>query len=228
MILSSDSIDLVIFDCDGVLVDSEVISARVIVEMLANEGVDIEPDYVYKHFLGRQFSSVGETVLKNFSIDLPSSFESDYREKLVLAFKQELRTTTGIKDVLSNLCVRSCVATSSSRLRAQESLKLVGLINYFGDNIFTSSEVKFGKPAPDLFLLASKRMQVEPDKCLVIEDSVTGISAATAAGMNVWRYTGASHFGFGVGGVADQFSKVSIFDEWGKFFEMVPALKRQI
>ncbi len=221
-----NSIDLVIFDCDGVLIDSEVISARVIIEMLARQGLLIDHDYVYKHFLGRQFSCVGETVLQNFSIDLPDSFESDYREELVLAFKKELVATKGIKDVLSNLGVRSCVATSSSPLRTQEALKLVGLINYFGGNIFTASEVKFGKPAPDLFLLASKRMQVEPKRCLVIEDSVMGISAATAAGMNVWHYTGASHLVSAGSEITNQFPTISIFDKWEVFFDMATGLKK--
>jgi len=83
-ILLSDSIDLVIFDCDGVLIDSEVISARVIVEMLAAEGVSIDLDYVFKHFLGQQFSCVGSAVLQNFSVKLPESFESNYRQKLLV------------------------------------------------------------------------------------------------------------------------------------------------
>ena len=226
MVLLSDSIDLVIFDCDGVLIDSEVISARVIVDMLACEGVSIDLDYVYKHFLGQQFSCVGRIVLQNFAIDLPDSFESNYRQELLLAFKQELRTTSGIHNVLSNLGVRSCVATSSSLLRTQGALKLVGLTDYFGGSIFTASQVKHGKPAPDLFLLASKEMQVEPKRCLVIEDSLAGINAATAAGMRVWRYTGASHLRAITNDLASALNHIPVFDNWGDFFKMEPGLQK--
>ena len=224
--MSYDSIDLVIFDCDGVLIDSEVISARVIVEMLALEGVSINLDYVYKHFLGQQFSCVGRKVSQNFSIDLPNSFESNYRHELLQAFKQELVTTLGVKDVLLNLGVQSCVATSSSRPRTQGALEFVGLTDYFADNIFTASEVKQGKPAPDLFLLASQKMQVEPDKCLVIEDSMTGIEAAIAAGMKVWRYVGARHLKSRADELPDQLSQVSVFDDWQTFYKMAPDLRK--
>jgi len=224
--LSSDSIDLVIFDCDGVLIDSEVISARVIVEMLALEGVSIDLDYVYKHFLGQQFSCVGRVVLQNFSVKLPDSFESNYRKKLLMAFKQELRTTMGVKDILSNLAVHSCIATSSSRPRTQGALKLVGLTDYFGESVFTASEVEHGKPAPDLFLHASKKMQVEPKRCLVIEDSIMGVRAATAAGMNVWRYAGARHFKSSNRNLPDQFSQVPVFSNWHTFYERAPNLRK--
>lgn len=222
-----DSIDLVIFDCDGVLLDSEVISARVIVDMLAAEDVLIDLDYVYKHFLGQQFSCVGRTVLQNFSTNLPDSFESDYRKELLFAFKKELRTTLGVKDVLANLGVQSCVATSSSRPRTQGALELVGLTGYFGESIFTASEVKYGKPAPDLFLLAAEKMQVEPKKCLVIEDSIMGITAATAAGMRVWRYTGAQHLSAATSRkLPNQFSQVSVFNSWRMFYQMAPYLRK--
>ena len=226
VILLSDSIELVIFDCDGVLIDSEVISAQVIVDMLSPQGVLINLDYVYTNFLGRQFSCVKQTVLEDFSINLPDSFESDYRQELIVEFEKNLKTTNGIKGILNDLGVESCVATSSSRMRTERALDLVGLLNFFGDNIFTASEVKYGKPAPDLFLLASNRMQIEPNNCLVIEDSIMGIRAAISAGMNVWHYTGASHFQNKTNGTSDRFSQVRSFDAWGNFFEMVPDLQK--
>ena len=226
MILHSNSIDLVIFDCDGVLIDSEVISAQVIVDMLALEGVLIDLDYVYTHFLGRPFSCVGQIVMQEFSVDLPESFESNYRQELLLAYKKGLRTTDGVKEVLSNLGVASCVVTSSSRLRTKGALQLVELTDFFADNIFTASDVTHGKPAPDLFLLASQRMQVEPKNCLVIEDSLIGISAAVAADMNVWRYTGARHFISTAIDVVDQFPHVTVFNDWRNFFQMAPDLQK--
>lgn len=224
--MRSDSIDLVIFDCDGVLIDSEVVSARVIVEMLAMEGVLIDLEYVYKHFLGRQFSCVGRTVLENFAIRLPESFEADYRHALLSAFEEELKITTGLKDVLSSLNVPNCVATSSSRQRTQGALELVGLTDHFGNRIFTASDVKHGKPAPDLFLFTSEVMQVQPKNCLVIEDSLMGIEAALVAGMRVWRYTGASHLSSTTGELKGQFSQVPVFDDWAAIFAMEPALQK--
>ena len=227
MILLPDCIDLVIFDCDGVLIDSEVVSARVIVEMLELEGVKIDKNYVYKYFLGRQFSRVKQTVLEEFSIMLPDSFESDYRQQLLLAFGKELKTTSGVKEVLSNLNVPNCVATSSSPLRTQRALELVGLLDHFGKNVFTASEVKYGKPAPDLFNLASEKMQVDPKRCLVIEDSIMGINAAIAAGMRVWRYSGASHLSCEKNKLRDQSSQVPVFNNWQKFYQMAPNLRKQ-
>jgi len=194
--------------------------------MLALEGVLIDMEYVYKHFLGQQFSCVGKTVRQNFSVELPDSFESNYREELIVAFQQELRTTSGIKSVLRDLGVPSCVATSSSRSRTLSALGLVGLTSFFGERIFTASEVKHGKPAPDLFLLASQTMQVEPKRCLVIEDSVTGIGAAVAAGMNIWRYTGARHLRSKINELPGPFSDVPVFDSWQMFYEMAPSLRK--
>lgn len=226
MTFCSHSIDLVIFDCDGVLIDSEVISAQVLVDMLALEGVSIDLDYVYKYFLGQQFVCVKRTLLKNFSIDLPDSFEFDYRQQLLLAFEKKLRTTSGVEKILSNLNVASCVATSSSLLRTQGALGLVGLTDYFSESIYTASQVKRGKPAPDLFLFAAKRMQAEPENCLVIEDSIMGVKAATSAGMKVWRYTGASHLKSRYNELTDQHLQIPIFDSWEFFFEMAPNLRK--
>lgn len=226
MILSPNSIDLVIFDCDGVLIDSEVISAKVIVDMLANEGVKINLEYVYDNFLGRQFSCVGQKVADNFCINLPSTFEADYRRELLLAFEKDLSITSGIENVLSNLGAKHCVATSSSPQRTQAALKIVGLDAHFNENVFTASEVKNGKPAPDLFLHVATQMQVEPSNCLVIEDSVMGVTAAVSAGMNVWRYTGAGHFSQGANNSLDQFPQVSVFNSWSAFFEMAPDLNK--
>lgn len=224
----SESIELVIFDCDGVLIDSEVISARVIVDMLRFEGVVIDLAYVYKNFLGQRFSCVGQKVLQDFLVELPDSFESDYRQELLLAFKKQLKKTEGVMDVLSNLRVPYCLATSSGRRRTQGALELVGLTEYFGNHIFTASEVAHGKPAPDLFLFASKKMQVEPEKCLVIEDSVPGVMAAIAAEMRVWRYTGASHLKGLANDVSDDLTNVPVFDSWKMCFEMAPCLRTAV
>ena len=226
MTLCYNSIDLVIFDCDGVLIDSEVISAQVLVDMLTPEGVSIDLDYVYKYFLGQQFTSVKQALLQNFSIDLPDSFESEYRQQLLLAFEKDLRTTSGVKEILSKLNVACCVATSSSLLRTQGALKLVGLTDHFSETIYTASQVKRGKPAPDLFLFAAKQMQVEPKNCLVIEDSISGIKAGISADMSVWRYTGASHFKSTNKELTDRDLQIPILDSWKEFYKMAPNLQK--
>ncbi len=224
--LAPSVINLVIFDCDGVLVDSEVISATIIVKKLAEEGVEVDLDYAYKHFLGQNFSRVVQKVRRNFKIKLPEDFRSRYRAELLEAFENNLRATHGVERVVSNLAVDSCVATSSSPPRTQRALELVGLTDFFGTNVFTASQVKHGKPAPDLFLHAAKIMHAEPKNCLVIEDSLAGLSAALSAGMSVWRYTGGSHLMSVNNPLPDRFAQVPVFKSWQEFYAMAPQLSK--
>ena len=187
--------DLIIFDCDGVLIDSELISARMLVPELGRLGVQIDLAYVARHFLGRSYPSVMATIRADFGLDLPESFEARYRENLLAAFERELRIMPGAREVLGRIGIPVCVATSSSPRRVEKSLRLVGLWEELGKVTFTSSEVARGKPAPDLFLHAAARMGARPSRTLVIEDSLTGLMAARAAGMEVWRFIGGSHMG---------------------------------
>lgn len=184
---------LIIFDCDGVLIDSEIISARMLVGALADLGVRIDLDYVARHFLGRSYPTVMRTIREDFGVDLPPEFEDDYRARLLAAFERDLRPMPGARRVLESVRVPWCVATSSSRLRAQRSLEIAGLRGLVGERLFTAGDVRQGKPAPDLFLHAADRMGVDPAACVVIEDSLNGVLAARAAGMRVWRFTGGSH-----------------------------------
>ncbi len=186
--------DLVIFDCDGVLIDSEIISAQMLIEALAQRGVVIDLAYVAQHFLGRSYPTVMETIRRDFHLDLPAAFEEDYRTRLLAAFEAHLQVMPHVAGVLAALRVPYCVATSSSPRRAQTSLTLAGLGHLVGPHLFTASMVARGKPAPDLFLHAAASMGVAPARCLVIEDSLTGIRAGLAAGMTVWRFIGGSHF----------------------------------
>lgn len=186
-------IGLVIFDCDGVLIDSESISADMLVRELNALGLAIDLDYVARHFLGRSYPVVMETIRREFGLDLPSEFEARYRENLLDAFRRELKIMPGVREVMAGLRVPFCVATSSSPRRAAMSLQLVGLEGLVGDRLFTASQVTRGKPAPDLFLHAAAQMGVLPADCLVIEDSLTGVRAGLAAEMTVWRFVGGSH-----------------------------------
>ncbi len=186
-------VDLVIFDCDGVLIDSEVISANMLIAELAGYGVQMDMAFVSRNFLGRSYPTVLREVRDTFGVTLPDRFEADYRTRLLAAFQRDLAIMPGVADVIAALRVPYCLATSSSPERLQHSLALVGLSQAFADRAFTASRVARGKPAPDLFLLAASEMGAAPARCLVIEDSLTGIRAGLAAGMQVWRFTGGSH-----------------------------------
>lgn len=186
--------DLVIFDCDGVLIDSEIISARMLIAELSRLGVDIDLDYVARNFLGRSYPTVMAQIRREFDLDLPADFEDLYRERLLDGFRRDLKVMPGVTTVLSGLATPWCVATSSSPRRAEMSLSLTGLRDAVGSRLFTASQVAHGKPAPDLFLFAAAEMRADPARTLVIEDSLTGVRAALAAGMQVWRFTGGSHF----------------------------------
>ena len=216
-------VECVIFDCDGVLIDSELISARIIIEELAREGVSIDLFYVQANFIGRSFTRVAGYVLEHFGIAVSDDFEAGYRQRLSDAFANELRPMPGIFAVLESLTIPSCVATSSSPGRVRNCLDLTGLAAYFGVNVFTSSQVQHGKPAPDLFLFAASEMQAAPAKCLVIEDSETGVEAALRAGMSVWQFCGGSHFAGLTFQAPKSSGQIRVFDNWAVFPDMLAA-----
>ncbi len=219
------AIDLVIFDCDGVVIDSEVISARVLIANLATVGVSVDLAHFRKHFLGRSFPKVTAEVRDFYNITLPEDFESSYRATLLRAFELELKAMSGIFEVVKSLPTNFCIATSSSPPRVRRSLELTGLMPHFEGRIYTASEVANGKPAPDLFLYAARQMDVAPENCLVIEDSVPGINAALAAKMRVLQFTGGSHLK-GIGALPGiETLNVPSFDNWAEFFDIVPEIK---
>lgn len=219
--------DLVIFDCDGVLIDSEIISARMLVAELMRLGLTIDLAYVERNFLGRSYPVVMETIRREFGLDLPPDFEAQYREALLAAFQQELKVVPHVQEVLSQIGVPFCVATSSSPRRVEMSLSLVGLAPLIGDKVFTSTLVARGKPAPDLFLHAAEKMGATPDRTLVIEDSLTGIRAGLAAGMTVWRFVGGSHLGATTPEEPQDALPHRRLVSFADFFQIVPGLGRQ-
>lgn len=184
---------LVIFDCDGVLIDSEILSQRVLLSLLKQKGAEVDEAYFNSYFLGRTFESVAQKVKQDFSVILDETFRGLYREVLFNTFDKELVATHNIEAMLECLSVKSCVATSSSPARVAHSLSLTGLNRFFTDSVFTASLVKKGKPAPDIFLYAAEQMGIEPKNCLVIEDSSSGIKAGLAANMKVIQFNGATH-----------------------------------
>ena len=218
-------IDLVIFDCDGVLIDSEVISARMLVEEVTKRGIDIDLDFVARHFLGRSYPVVLETIRREFGLDLPESFEADYRRRLLDAFEKDLVIMPGVRRVLAALRRPYCLATSSSAPRLRRSLEIVGLTEYFEGRTTTASEVQRGKPAPDLFLRAAGKMTAEPSRTLVIEDSANGVAAAQAAGMEVWHFVGGSHLKALSSTMAVKPPANRVFASFDDFFNLRPELR---
>lgn len=220
--------DLVIFDCDGVLIDSEIISAQMLVDELSVLGVKIDLAYVARHFLGRSYPTVMQQIRQEFGLDLPPAFEEQYRNRLLEAFETRLTIMPGVREVLERLHLPFCIATSSSPRRARRSLEIVGLSHLIGPQLLTSTMVANGKPAPDLFLLAATNHGVDPSRCLVIEDSLNGVRAALAAGMTVWRFVGGSH----LQGLLPEEPKDARphlrFSSFDTFFHIDPALAAKV
>jgi HAD superfamily hydrolase (TIGR01509 family) len=185
--------DLVIFDCDGVLVDSEVLSCRCLSETLRGYGIEVSLEEVFQRFLGRSTASILDHYRAAGHL-VPNDFPDVLRRRLRCAFAAELKPIEHIDGVLRRLAGAYCVASSSDLDRVQFSLGLTGLSDLIGERIFTAQMVANGKPAPDLFLLAAARMGASPARTLVIEDSISGVQAAKAAGMTVWGFVGGSHY----------------------------------
>ena len=185
--------DLVIFDCDGVLVDSEVISCRAHAEVLTRHGYPITSEQVFDRFLGRSTRQAHLEVEAELGRSLPDDFHKHLQDELFRSFEATLEAMPGIDQALDAIAQPICVASSGSQERMRASLGGVGLYDRFAPNIFSATQVANGKPAPDLFLFAAARMTTPPERCLVIEDSVPGITGARAAGMTVFGFHGGSH-----------------------------------
>lgn len=220
-------IDLVIFDCDGVLIDSEVISANMLIAELKGYGVEMTLEFVSRHFLGRSYPVVLSEVRERYGVKLPDTFEADYRARLLAAFERNLVVMPGVTATIAALARPYCLATSSSPERLAQSLRLTGLTEVFGPNTFTATRVRRGKPAPDLFLFTATEMGAAPAHCLVIEDSLMGVQAGLAAGMQVWRFTGGSHLR-GLDLTEPEASRAHRqFDNFADFYATRPDLRHQ-
>jgi HAD superfamily hydrolase (TIGR01509 family) len=185
--------DLIIFDCDGVLVDSEVLSCRCLSRALAGYGIDLGVDEALDLFLGRSMTAVFE-YYEAQQRPIPERFSAELSAGIRAAFRSGLCPIEGVNGVLEGLRIPHCVASSSDVDRVSLSLSLTGLAPHFDERLFTSQMVERGKPAPDLFLYAAERMRADPRHALVIEDSVSGVAAGKAAGMTVWGFVGGSHY----------------------------------
>ena len=183
---------LIIFDCDGVLVDSEIIANKILFQLLNEYHYNISIKELKKRFLGLSIPNI-ITIVNNEGIRLPKNFQQILRKRDKNAFKTELKPIHGIFSALSSIEQIICVASSGSIEKIKYSLFVTGLSQFFGKNIFSAEMVAKPKPAPDVFLLAAKDIGIAPKDCLVIEDSKVGILGALAAGMQVFGFYGGSH-----------------------------------
>lgn len=182
--------ELVIFDCDGVLVDSEHIALRLNLEIGPELGWPITREEAIEHFLGRSNASVRAIIADRLDMDAAQRWDERFMELHHAAVEADLRPVPGILEALAEIALPTCVASSGSHEKMQHTLGTVGLYDHFDGRIFSANDVAHGKPAPDLFLHAASRMGVDPRSCVVIEDSRYGVQAARSAGMRALGYAG--------------------------------------
>jgi HAD superfamily hydrolase (TIGR01509 family) len=184
--------DLVIFDCDGVLIDSELLACRAVAECLAEDRIAVSADEIMERYTGISWAGMVADLERRHG-PMAADFDDRHRRRFWPLLEAELKPIPGIAAVLDAMPCRSCVASSGRPDRLNFALSLVGLYDRFHPNVFSAVEVARGKPAPDLFLHAAQRMGVAPAACVVVEDSLPGIAAARAAGMTALGFAGGSH-----------------------------------
>ena len=175
----------VIFDCDGVLVDTEPIANRVLVDMANALGADIDMEYAYEFFKGNALQHCLQLIRERIDGPLPKHFEQQFRQESFEAFKREVRPVKGIKTVLDVLSVPFCVASSGPQNKIELNLELTGLTPYFSGRIFSCYTIQRWKPDPEVFLWAARTMGFDPSQCLIVEDSKLGVTAGLNGGFDV-------------------------------------------
>jgi HAD superfamily hydrolase (TIGR01509 family) len=183
-------LQLVIFDCDGVLVDSERLAVRVEAAVLAELGWPLSQAEVIERFMGRSQAFMLQAIQERLGGRLPDGWQDLRDRRYRAAFEAELTPVDGVVEALDRIATPTCVASGGSHEMLRHQLALTGLYERFQGRIFSASEVAEGKPAPDLFLHAAARLGAEPAACAVVEDSRYGVEAARAAGMRAFGYTG--------------------------------------
>jgi HAD superfamily hydrolase (TIGR01509 family) len=216
--------DLVIFDCDGVLVDSELLASRLLAEALAAEGYPASAADCRARFTGISIRSVIEMVEADRGMPLPVDFEDRVRANDLQVFARELKAVPGIAEALARIPTAKCVASSGAPEKIRHSLTTTGLLDFFEPHLFSAHMVKRGKPAPDLFLFAAAAMGAEAARCVVVEDSTAGVAAARAAGMPVLGFAGGVHAGDGYGAMLKAAGADRVFDDMAELPALLQAL----
>lgn len=184
------SFDHIIFDCDGVLVDSEPLSMRVDVHILAENGILISEAEAHARFVGKTFAALIDEMAREHGVAFPADASAQKDRRLLALYERELCAVDGILDALTALGGEHSVASNSPAERVAAALRIGGLTSWFGNRITTFEHVRHGKPEPDVFIEAARRAGYEATRCLVIEDSITGVTAAKRAGCTVLGFTG--------------------------------------
>jgi HAD superfamily hydrolase (TIGR01509 family) len=180
--------ELVIFDCDGVLVDSEMITNRIFAKMLNELGIPISVEEMFERFVGRSMPQCQEIITGLLGHPAPDGFVDDYYSRSRTALKLELKAVPDIETALASINLPFCVASSGTHEKMQTTLGVTGLLEQFRGKIYSVTEVARSKPFPDVYLYAARRQGVDPKACAVIEDTPTGVLAGVAAGMTVFGY----------------------------------------
>ncbi len=184
---------LLIFDCDGVLVDSEMLVCTAVSEELTRLGYPITPEDVVRRFAGRPEREIMAEVQQDWGKPVPPAYFAAMKERVHIAFTSELQAIAGAAEVLAELRLPKVVASSSAPAKLEQGLRFVGLFDFFAPDIVSAQLVARGKPSPDVFVFAAGWMRTPVQRCLVLEDSEPGVRAARAAGMRVFGFTGGSH-----------------------------------
>lgn len=186
--------ELLIFDCDGVLVDSEMIASENLAAHLRDHGVDMSAVQCRRRFTGYSLDKMMAELIAD-GARLPKDFLSTLRQRNIITFARNLKPLPGIISFLKESAFPRCVASSGITEKIRANLQTTGLLGFFQEAIFSADMVAHAKPAPDLFLLAARQMSADPGRCLVIEDSALGVEATISAGMRVFGFSGGSHCG---------------------------------
>lgn len=185
--------ELLIFDCDGVLVDSEILVCTAVSEELTRLGYPISPSEVVRRFAGRPERDILAEVARDWGRPVPQAYYAAMKTRVAYAFENDLQAVAGAREMLAALTLPRVVASSSAPAKLEQGLRFAGLHGFFAPNILSVHRVARGKPAPDVFIYAAGWMRAPTSACLVLEDSEPGVRAAAAAGMRVWGFTGGSH-----------------------------------
>ena len=187
--MNTQPIEAVIFDCDGTLVDSESLSISVLVDFVAEFGLEIPYDIALREFSGNDLAAVLSSIEHRLNRALPKDFRERFRDRQISVLKEQLLAINGAEDLLSTMTLPACVASNAPLHKINVCLQTTGLHRYFAEScVFSAYQIQTWKPAPDLFLLAAEALGVAPERCAVVEDSSFGIDAGLAAGMQVFAF----------------------------------------